>query len=95
MKKLGKALIGLVAAVAMLFTGLVGSSTASAADAYKITIDSTVPNHTYKSYQIFEGDLLETKDETTGKVTGTTLSNIEWGDGVNGVALLAALKASV
>lgn len=58
---------------------------ASADDAYTITIDgaNTEAGHTYEAYQIFAGDLNE---------DGTTLSNITWGSGVNGAALLAALQ---
>ena len=41
------------------------------------------PTYVYKAYQIFSGDLDE----------AGTLSNIEWGTGVNGAALLAALKS--
>ena len=40
------------------------------------------PTYVYKAYQVFSGVL----DETG------VLSNIEWGSGVNGTALLAALK---
>ena len=41
------------------------------------------PTYVYKAYQIFSGDLDE----------AGTLSNIEWGSGVNGTALLAALNS--
>lgn len=49
---------------------------------YTITINNENDGHTYAAYQIFSGDL-----------AGNVLSNIGWGDGVNGAALLTALKA--
>ena len=54
---------------------------------HTITITNTdqyVP-HTYEGYQVFSGDL---------SADGATMSNIAWGTGVDGPALLAALKAS-
>ena len=50
-------------------------------DTYTITMKSTT-GHTYAAYQVFKGDLNE-----------GTLSNITWGNGVDGTALLTALKA--
>lgn len=52
---------------------------------YTITINNTATGHTYEAYQIFTGELSE-KD---GK---KVLSNVEWGSGVKGDDLLAALK---
>ncbi|MCI6807049.1 MAG: SpaH/EbpB family LPXTG-anchored major pilin [Clostridiales bacterium] len=81
-----KRVLALVLALTLL---LAMSATVFAADdTYTITIsgDNVVEGHTYEAYQIFKGDLAE-KD---GK---TILSNIEWGSGVNGAALLTALKA--
>ena len=49
---------------------------------YSITITNDESGHTYEAYQVFAGDL-----------SGETLSNVTWGDGVNGDALLTALKA--
>lgn len=48
---------------------------------YTITIENNKPGHTYQAYQVFAGDL-----------AGNVLSNIQWGTGVNGAGLLAALK---
>ena len=80
-----KRALALVLALTLL---LAMSATVFAADdtTYTITINNTTTGHTYEAYQIFAGDLAE-KD---GK---TILSNIEWGSGVNGAALLTALKA--
>lgn len=83
MKKLGKALLGLVAAVAMLFTGLVAPATALAEGTHTLTINSAEADHTYEAYQVFSGTL-----STDGK----TLANIQWGSGVNGSAILTALQ---
>ena len=56
--------------------------TASAAD-YTITINKPAGDidRTYEAYQIFQGNL-----------DGSTLSDIEWGAGINGAAFLTALK---
>ena len=48
--------------------------------------DADLTNHTYTAYQIFNG----TQSETD---TNIELGNITWGSGVDGAALLAALKA--
>jgi len=57
----------------------------ASADGYSIEITDATHKQ-YEAYQIFEGRL-----ETVEGLT--VLSDIEWGDGVNGTALLAALKA--
>lgn len=85
MKKLTKALLGLVAAVAMMLTGMLGASSAVAADTYTITINNTTNGYTYQAYQVFSGTLNGDK---------TVLSNIAWGNGVDGAGLLTALKDS-
>lgn len=51
---------------------------------HTITINSKTSGHTYEAYQVFSGEL-DTEEDT--------LTNINWGDGVNGSELLAALKA--
>ena len=61
------------------------SVAAFAADSYTITInkpDNDTNTHKYDVYQVF-----------TGTVSGGVLTEIEWGTGVNGADLLAALKA--
>ena len=75
----------LALALALIMT-LALCVTAFADDTYTITMNSTT-GHTYTAYQVFKGDLSE-KD---GKVT---LANIQWGDNVDGDALLTALKGS-
>ena len=88
MKQLTKAVLGLIAAVAMLFTGLVAPVTAladgeetvipAAETSYTITPPEN-NTHTYEVYQIFTGDL--SQDKNGNKV----LSNVKWGqNGKNG-----------
>lgn len=57
--------------------------TASAADNYTITINKPAGDidRTYEAYQIFQGNL-----------DGNTLSDIEWGTGIDGAAFLTELK---
>lgn len=50
---------------------------ALAAEGHTITIISETGGHTYVAYQIFSGDYDDTVDNTP------TLSNVEWGSGVN------------
>lgn len=83
MKKAWKALVAVLATVAMAIAGFAGASTAFAAETYAITINQTDAGHTYEAYQVFTGDLAE----------DGTLSNVQWGAGVNGDELLEALKA--
>ena len=51
------------------------TATASAADAYTITITNEKTGHTYEAYQVFAGDLAEKNGDKI-------LSNIVWGSGV-------------
>lgn len=55
---------------------------AASGSAYSITINNSASGHTYTAYQVF-----------TGTLSGTTLSNIAWGDGISSAAFLTALKA--
>lgn len=54
---------------------------------YTITINNNKDGHTYEAYQVFAGDLAGSEQ------AGYVLSNITWGTGVNGGALLSALKS--
>lgn len=86
MNKVLKGLVAVAAAAAMAVTGFAGASTAMAdpgtAPSYTITVKETNDNHNFNAYQVFKGDLKETKNDQ-GVVTSSTLSNIEWGSGVS------------
>ncbi len=84
MKKLAAILLSLAMAAIL-------SVPALAAGEYSITIQNDKAGHTYEAYQIFAGDV-SSDDPTDGATAGPILSNITWGNGVNGAALLAALK---
>ena len=75
-----KKLFALMLAVLMVM----GMATTAMADDVTITITNKAPDHVYEAYQVFSGTLS----------SAGILSDIEWGSGVNGDALLAALKAS-
>ena len=63
----------------------------SSAFAYTITLTPNSDDkgtHTYEAYQVFTGDLYEKSEDEK------ILSNIVWGSGVDGAALLAELKTT-
>ena len=72
--------LALVVGFALVFA----STLVPAAFAQQRTVVDNTSDHTYAAYQVFSG----TQDETD-----PALGDIEWGSGVNGDALLAALKA--
>jgi len=76
-----KKLLGLLLAAVMVLA--MGVPTFAASGNYSITINDESSGHTYVAYQVFKGTVSD---------NGQTLSNVDWGDGVNGEALLAALK---
>ena len=86
MNKVLKGLVAVVSAAAMAIAGFAGAASAMAdpgiAPSYTITVNETKDNHNFNAYQVFKGDLKETKD-AQGVVTSRTLSNIEWGSGVS------------
>lgn len=83
-RKLTAVLLSLVMLLALVVP-------ASAAENYSITIHNDKTGHTYEAYQIFAGTVSD--DETDGETdAGPMLGDITWGTGVNGDALLEALK---
>jgi fimbrial isopeptide formation D2 family protein/LPXTG-motif cell wall-anchored protein len=94
MKRL-KRIMALVIAMAMVAglsltawaSGIQTSPDYGTSNTHTITIDNTDQNvvHSYEAYQVFKGNL----DSTEMK-----LADIQWGDGVDSAALLAALQDS-
>ena len=95
MRKIRK-LIGLLLAAAMVFAMNAVAFADDEDELYSITIRNEKRGHAYEAYQIFSGDLtVETVQNDDGTSTETrTLSNIEWGNGVDKTALLSALKGT-
>ncbi len=93
-KKLASFTLALVMAMAMTLTAFAADNQMHLITVRQNTDDMTP--HTYEAYQIFKGDLADnpayTDEKTTPGVVKYILSNIEWGNGVNGTGLLAALK---
>lgn len=84
MKKIVSLALALIMALAMTTTAFAANDTPLTITVNSVKEDAA--EHTYNAYQIFSGDLAE----VNGK---DVLSNIDWGEGVNGSALLTALKA--
>ena len=80
----------LTAVLLSLVMLLVLAIPASAAGPYTITIQNDKEGHTYEAYQIFAGTV-SSDDLQQGNADGPMLGDIDWGNGVNGTALLAAL----
>lgn len=55
----------------------VNPTTPDTTSGYTITINNAIPGHTYRAYQIFQGDLYEPEED--GVITKKVLSNIKWG----------------
>lgn len=87
MRRTWAILLALVLTVALAVPGF------AAEGVYSITITNDKAGHTYEAYQIFAGTVAS-DDEQEGNETGPMLGNIIWGTGVNGDALLAALRAA-
>lgn len=81
-KKVSAMLLSLIIAMVMAVTAFAQNG------AYSIIIENEASGHIYEAYQIFSGDL--SVDDEGSKV----LSSIRWGTGVNGEALLTALKSA-
>lgn len=87
MRRTWAILLALVLTVALAVPGF------AAEGVYSITITNDKAGHTYEAYQIFAGTVAS-DDPTDGATEGPMLGNIIWGTGVDGVALLVALKAA-
>lgn len=90
-KKLFAMLLALVLVLGLAAPAMAaGDGDSGTESTYTITIKNDKAGHTYGAYQIFKGDLASA--DGTGN-TASILSNIEWGSGVNGEALLSVLKS--
>lgn len=87
MRRTWAILLALVLTVALAVPGF------AAEGVYSITITNDKAGHTYEAYQIFAGTVAS-DEGTDGATEGPMLGNITWGDGVDGDALLVALKAA-
>ena len=76
MKKMNK-LLALVLAMVMVL----GLATVASAATVTVPSDGILKDHTFTAYQIF-----------SGREEGGVLSDVEWGEGINSTAFLAALK---
>lgn len=79
MNKVFKSLVAVAATAAMAVAGFAGAAGATAAESYTLTVNNTETGHTYEAYQVFKG-----------RLDSGTLSDIEWGEDVDGAALSAA-----
>lgn len=77
----------LLALACALVAALAVAVPAYAVGSHTITINSDTGGHTFTAYQIFSGEY----DDTVGGLE--TLSNIQWGSGVDDSKALSALKA--
>lgn len=80
MKKLVTLLFSLVMLCAFAIPVMADEPTST----YSITINGAVAGHTYTAYQVFEGVYSSVNNEEY-------LSDVEWGNGVDGSAILAEL----
>lgn len=85
MKKLVTLLLSLVMLCALAMPAM------AAETQYSITINGAVAGHTYTAYQVFKGVYYSGNRQVEGK-EAEYLSDVTWGDGVAGDALLLELK---
>lgn len=82
--KTTKKLLAILMTIAVLFSMAIP---VQAAETYSITINHPIAetNHTYEAYQLFVGEL------STNALGKEVLSNVKWGTGVDGDALITAI----
>lgn len=86
MRKFVSVVLAMMMVLGMGLTALAAENNPHATAKHTITItDTSHDGYEYEVYQVFKGEI----STTDGK---KTLSNIEWGSGVNGEALLNALR---
>lgn len=91
MKKLVTLLLSLVMLCALAMPAMAEGE--DAAKTYSITIDGAVAGHTYTAYQVFSGDYFYGDGNNHTDKDKEYLSNVVWGKGVDGEAIVTELKA--
>lgn len=87
MKKLVTLLLSLVMLCALAMPAMAAETT------YSITINRAVAGHTYTAYQVFKGVYYKGSRQNGTPEDKEYLSDVEWGDGVDGTAIVTELKA--
>lgn len=88
MKKLVTLLLSLVMLCALALPAM-----AEGEETHSITINKAVEGHTYTAYQVFSGVYYKGSRQNDTPADNEYLSDVQWGNGVKGDELLAALKA--
>lgn len=88
MKKLVTLLLSLVMLCALAMPAMADVTT------YSITIKGAVAGHTYTAYQVFKGVYYKGSCPNDTHGDKEYLSDVEWGDGVDGTAIVTELKAN-
>lgn len=91
MKKLVTLLLSLVMLCALAMPAMADEE--DAAKTYSITIDGA-KNHEYTAYQVLSGVYFHGDGNNHTDANKEYLSDVQWGDAVDGNTILAALKAS-
>lgn len=84
-KRIASTAAAVLMAVSMAAATSAMSLSASAATSYTLTITDARTGHEYNAYQVFDGDV--------SAEAAKSMTNVIWGNGVNGENLLTALKA--
>lgn len=84
-KRIASTAAAVLMAVSMAAATSAMSVSAAAATSYTLTITDARTGHEYNAYQVFDGDV--------SAEAAKSMTNVIWGSGVNGDALLTALKA--
>lgn len=88
MKKLVTLLLSLVMLCALAMPAM-----AEGDGNYSITINGAVAGHTYTAYQVFSGVYYKGDRQTDTSKDKEYLSDVQWGKGVDGTAIVTELKA--
>lgn len=83
-KRIASTAAAVLMAVSMAAATSAISVSATAATSYTLTITDARTGHEYNAYQVFDGDV---------SAEAKSMTNVQWGNGVNGEDLLTALKA--